>query len=296
MDFSSDQPAVPVVGQGEAVERLPVGSNLSYQNASLISVPFADTNNPQRHWDILDPALGGAAVLAESLQGGSPLLYQQTYRSWPMASLAKLLTAIVVLEEIGSNQKISVSARAVATEGVSGNLREGEIYSAQDLLKIMLVSSSNDAAAALAEHYGEASFAAAMQKKAGELKMSQTKIEDAAGLGDGNISTASDIAKLLRYLVAEHPEIINWTRSAGILVQPINDTNVNEIRNINPLVAEAGFLGGKTGTSGKAGQNLALIYSFKDRQLLIVILGSSDRYQELGDLLAWLEKAYNWNQ
>lgn len=296
IDFASKESGpVPAVAINQSATNQPkFGSNLSYQNASLIKVPFSEKNNPERRWEVLDPQINSAAILVESLDDNYPFFYQQTYRSWPMASLTKLMTAVIVLEKIGDNKKISISAKAVATEGLSGDLQEGEIYSAQDLLKVMLLTSSNDAAVAFAEHYGEQAFFEAMNEKARELKMTQTRIEDASGLSEGNLSTAGDIAKLIRYIVANHPDILNWTRMASFLVQPVNDVNVNTIRNINPLVEEAGFLGGKTGTSVKAGQNLAVVYSFNDKQIIAVILGSRDRYAELANLLGWLGKAYNW--
>ncbi len=277
-----------------AIQPQDINPNLSHQSASLSDLPALAGKTPERRWEVLDPQINSAAVLIESLDDNFPFFYQQTYRSWPMASLTKLLTAIVVLEKIGDNKKIEITAKAVAVEGVSGNLKEGEVYSAQDLLKVMLITSSNDAAQAFADYYGESAFLEAMREKAKELKMTQTKIEDASGLADGNISTAGDIARLMRYIVAKYPDILNWTRLSSVLIQPVNDINVNSLRNIDPLVEEASFLGGKTGTSDKAGQNLTLIYSFRDKQLLVVILGSHDRYAEFKNLLAWLEKAYKF--
>jgi len=281
--------------------------NLSYQAMTLKTI----NNQPQfkekeikikkapiRNWEILDPEINAAAVLIESLDDGFPFFYQQIYQSWPIASLTKLLTAVVVIEDIGINKKIEITPEIIITEGSSGNFQIGEIYTALDLLKIMIITSSNDAAAAFESFYGKEAFINRLNEKAKELKMTQTKIVDASGLSSENKSTASDIAKLLRYIVERHPDILNWSRLPSILVQPISKSGMiytlesRNLQNINPLVEERSFLGGKTGTSPKAKENLAAIFSFNNQRLLFIILGSNNRVKDTKDLLNWVDKAY----
>ncbi|MDO8752052.1 MAG: hypothetical protein Q7J22_00650, partial [Candidatus Wolfebacteria bacterium] len=200
---------------------------------------------------------------------------------------------LVVLEDVGANKKIMITERAVATEGLAGNLQTGEIYSAQDLLKIMLLSSSNDAAVAFEDFAGGTDeFIRLMNRKARELGMTGSLFYDASGLSSLNSSTASDLLRLLRYIAESHPQIFQWTRIPSFLVQPVNDVESRLVSNINPLVAKPEFLGGKTGTSPRAGENLIALFSLGDERIVMILLGSRDRVGDAERLLKWIGEAY----
>lgn len=250
---------------------------------------------PVRKWNVLDSPIGAEAVLIQSLDESFPFLHYRTYKTWPIASITKLLTAVVVLEDIGEDKKITISQDAVKGEGVAGELVSGEVYTAEDLVKIMLITSSNDAAFAFEEYMGgRAEFIRRMNKKAGELGMKDTVIQDAAGLSDLNISTANDLLKLTKYIIEKHPDIFNWTRLPNILVQPTNDQTTKSLLNINPFINTTGFLGGKTGTLPESKQNLLSIFSFKEYRVVIIVLGSENRVKEVPEFLQWIEEAYEF--
>ncbi|MGC9603605.1 MAG: serine hydrolase [Minisyncoccia bacterium] len=249
---------------------------------------------PERDWKILDPTVSSQAIIVQSLDDNFPFYRFGTSKSWPMASLTKLLTAVITLENVGLDKKIAVTPDAMATEGEAGDLREGEIYTARDLLKIMLMMSSNRAAAALEYSVGHDQFVKMMMDKARSLNMTQTTVYDASGLNDGNVSTASDVFTLLKYILEHDPEILNDTRLSSLTVQPVNSDRSHTITNIDPLSSRTDFLGGKTGTSDVAKQNLAAILSFRNRRLAVVILGSPDRFKETDNLLNWIGKAYGF--
>lgn len=268
-------------------------ASLSYEKASIVgsvTVP----RGPSRRWEVLDPKIRAESVLIQSLDDQFPFFHYNTYKTWPLASLTKLLTAVVVLEDIGRDKKIPIDETAVATEGEAGNLKTGEVYTAQDLLKIMLLTSSNDAAAAFENYLGKEEFVRRLNKKAAAIGMTQTIFHDASGLSDLNVGTASDMLRLTRYILEREPEIFNWTRLSSFLVQPINDVRAQTILNINSLSARSDFLGGKTGTSKEAGENLLALFSFKDYRLIMVILGSPDRLRETEELLGWIDQAYDF--
>ncbi len=251
---------------------------------------------PVRDWSVLNPAVSSSAVLAESLDTNFPYLRENTEQVWPMASLTKLLTAVVVLENIGTDKQIPISTSTATDEGTAGNLKGGEIYNSGDLLKIMLLASSNGAAEAFSDYVGRDKFVSMLMAKAGSIGMRNTIVYDASGWNDGNVTTASDVFALLNYIIADHPEILGWTRLTSFLAQPLNSERTNIVANIDPLSARGDFLGGKTGTSPKAGENLAAIVSFRNEHLAVVILGSSDRYDELDGVLNWINKAYTFPQ
>ncbi len=276
-------------------EKFTASSNFGIQNSSLSLANSAQIKKGlARDWTVLDPKISAKAAMVQSLDDNFPLLNYNTYKSWPIASLTKLLTAVVVIEEIGLNKKITVTDRAVMTEGEAGSLKNGEVYTSQDLIKIMLLASSNDAATAFEDYFGgKDAFVKLLNQKAAKIGMSQTVLFDSSGLSDLNQSTTSDLLRLLKYVLEREPEIFNWTRLNQFLVQPINDVNIKTIANIDPLVSRNSFLGGKTGTSDAAGQNFLSIFYVGKYRAALILLGSSDRVKDTDILLEWVEKAYH---
>ena len=201
----------------------------------------------------------------------------------------------MVIEEAGINKKIIITDRAQNTEGNAGGFTSGEMFTSLDLLKIMLLSSSNDAAVAFEDYLGGPEpFLKLINRKAAAIGMTDTNFFDGSGLSDLNRSNATDLLKLLRYILENHPEIFNWTRQAEILVQPINDTNSRTITNINTFIDNKDFLGGKTGTSEEARENLVAIFTINNYRSAVVILGSVSRVKETESILNWINGAYQF--
>lgn len=293
-----DKAAELVSGKSVSTSTASYEANLSYDRTSQTAVtdvaPLPANKPPERNWDVLDPQINAEAVLIQSLDEGFPFLHYRTYQTWPMASISKLMTAVVVLENFGENKKIPISQTAVMTEGIAGSLRSGEVYSARDLLKIMLITSSNDAAAAFEEYGGGDKFIRLMNNKAEELGMKDTIFYDSSGLSSMNTSTANDLLLLTKYIVKEHPEIFSWTRLQNIIVQPLNDDVSRTLLNIDWFSSDSGFLGGKTGTSPAAKQNLLEIVSIGKYRVVVIALGMDDRANEIPALLDWVKRAYTF--
>jgi D-alanyl-D-alanine endopeptidase (penicillin-binding protein 7) len=301
LNRSQFRPAVGMVSipAAPAVQKPPANPpNLSFQAVALRAVQnpveIEIKRGPVRNWEVLDLEVNAGAVLIESLDDGFPFFYHQVYRPWPMASLTKLLTAVVASEDIGINKKIEITPEMITTEGNNGGFQAGEIYTAFDLLKIMVITSSNDAAAAFEYYYGKDAFVARLNEKARELKMSQTRVTDASGLSNNNMSSAADIVRLLRYVLERHPEVLNWSRLPSLLVQPINRVESRMLQNINSLVEDKNFWGGKTGTSLEARENLAAIFTFNTQRFILVILGSYNRIKNTKELFEWVGRAYKF--
>ncbi len=276
-----------------ALENSSSNASLNFERTVLTASQINIKQLPSRNWDILDPKINSQSILVQSLDEYFPFYHFNTYKMWPLASLTKLLTAVVVLEDIGENKKILITEKAIATEGLSGNLTKDDIYSVRDLLKIMLLTSSNDAAAAFEEYVGgKDEFAKLLNQKAKKIGMMQAIFYDASGLSDLNQSNTNDLLKLVKYILQNHPDIFNWTRLNSFLGQPLNGTDGNLVQNINPLFIRDNFLGGKTGTSAEASENLIAIFSFKNYRMVAIILGSENRIKEIDNLFQWIEKAY----
>lgn len=271
----------------------PLSPNSAFERTSIPEPSHTTVRTPIRRWDVLDPSLQAEAVMVQSLDETFSFLNYRTYQAWPMASLTKLITAIVVLEDIGKHKRVVITEEAVTTEGKAGGLISGEEYRVEDLVKIMLMTSSNDAATAFEIHAGgREAFVEHMTQTIERLGMRQTAVYDASGLSEENITTASDLMKLVKYIALHTPDIFSWTRLQNFLVQPLNSTESRTIRNINPISTHADFLGGKTGTSDGALENLVALFSFNNYRLVTIILGSSDRVEESEMLLQWVEEAY----
>ncbi len=252
---------------------------------------------PFRIWSVLDPEIKAQSVLIQSLDENFPFLHYNTHKQWPIASISKLMTAVVVLEDIGGDKKIPVSEKAISTEGLAGSLKSGEVYVATDLIKIMLLSSSNDAASAFEEYSGGRNeFVRMLNKKTRELGMNDTLFYDASGLSDLNISTATDLLILMKYIIERHPEIFGWTRMNSFLVQPLNNPKTRTVTSIIPFLDDRNFLGGKTGTIESSHQNFLGIFLLKKYRVATIVLGSPDRVQEVPALLKWVEGAYTFSE
>ncbi len=251
---------------------------------------------PTRKMDVLDPQVDAQSVLIQDLDLDYPLFNYQTNKQWPMASLTKLMTAVVITENVGLTKTIPITKEALETEGIAGDLKSGETYTSEDLMKIMLMVSSNRAAAAFEQYEGgKEAFAVMLNKKAQDLGMTNTVFYDGSGLSPKNESTTSDLLKLAKYLIDKHPEIIGWTRLQTIKVQPTNSTVSRSVNNIDIFSSDASFLGGKTGTTPEARENLLALFSFNNDRIIYILLGSHDRTEQTNKLLKWIKEAYIYN-
>jgi len=266
----------------------------SNQQASLSDIEPVK-KIPTRKWDVLDPKLSADVIIAHSLDDNLPFYYQNIRDAHVLASLTKLLTTIVVMEDIGLDKKIPVTKEAIETRGLAGDLKSGESYSARDLLKIMLLTSSNDAAAAFEKYVGgKEKMAKKINNKAIKLGLNSISVEDASGLCDYNMGEGIDFLKLTKYILKHHPEIFTWTQAHDIWVQPWNGANQRKVYNINPLSNNKSFLGGKTGTSKVAGENLVSVFNIENRRVVIILMGSQNRVEDSQKLISWIKKAYTF--
>ncbi len=158
---------------------------------------------PLRRWDIPDIETDTTAAIAFDIDANKILFQKNIFKAQPIASLTKLMTAVVFLENGDLNQEIEVSRNAINTYGTMGNLAVGEKITARGLFYALLMQSSNDAAVALTEGLKEgrgSDMIELMNKKAIELGMDKTSFKDSSGLSEENISTAWDLTILTKYL------------------------------------------------------------------------------------------------
>ncbi len=214
----------------------------------------------------------------------------------PIASLTKLMTALVSLESYDQEDQVLVSAHAIAEEGDQGMLLEGESLSVQEILYPLLLQSSNDAAMALAEHMGQESFIKRMNHRAQTLRMTETSFMNPNGLDPEdagihpNLSSARDLAELSVFVKRQHPEIFK------ILVLPKFGPYVNTNEFVRSNGWQTKVLGGKTGQTDLAQGTLILLLQSPENKgyTVNVILGAGDRFGEMRKLVDWTHDGFIW--
>lgn len=206
-------------------------------------------------------------------------------KQWPIASVTKLMTAAVAAEQMNPDETVRISDEAVAAYGVAGKFRAGEVFTLRDLIKAMLVTSSNDAAAAIAEQMGENKFIEAMLRKAEELKMHNTVYVDATGLSPLNQSTADDLVKLAHYVIDRSPELFLISRQEETKIVELETNRTRILANIDAFAGSKEFLGGKTGFIGESGRNLVALFGADGHLVLTVVLGAENALSETKTLL-----------
>jgi D-alanyl-D-alanine carboxypeptidase len=282
-----------------------ISNNYELENSSSTEDLYNEKSSPDevkpvkkmpiRKWDVLDPSITAKSAIVHSLDDNLPFFYKNSREPRILASLTKLFTSIIVLEDIGLDKKIPITEKIISTQGLAGNLKSGESYSARDLLKIMLLTSSNDAAAAFEEFVGgKEIMAQKINSKAIELGLDSISVEDASGLCDYNMGKPIDFLELSKYILKNNPEIFIWTQSHDIWVQPWNGSEERKVYNINAIANRKDFLGGKTGTSEIAGENLVALFNIKDKRVIIILMNSENREKDVETLINWVKKAYDF--
>jgi len=220
----------------------------------------------------------------------------------PIASLTKLMTSLVALDFLPLSRKIEITRPMLSPEGDTGNLRVGEKIAVGQLLKMMLVESSNDAAQALALAVGQEKFVNLMNLKAKELGLHSTSFSSPTGLeADGNFSTSEDLANLLVFLLKTRPllaerDILEISRQPVVEIFAGDGKLHHRAINTNELLDDFGQLGlevvgGKTGFTQEAGGCVLLVV--RDRQgnyFINVLLGADSPESRFVEMRKLVEK------
>lgn len=239
----------------------------------------------------LNIALEARAVYVLDLKTGTPLFEKNENEKLPLASVTKLMTALLAREQISESAVVTLTKDDLSAEGDSG-LRPGERWRMGDILNVMLLVSSNDAAHAVAGFIGgqgqqsvsDASrkhFIVMMNERAHALGLAQTEFFNESGLDvndnkNGGYGSARDVAILFSKLWGKYPETVEVTarKDARIISQ---DSIAHILPNTNEIVGHIpGLIASKTGYTTLAGGNLAVIFDKGiGEPVVAVVLGSS---------------------
>ncbi len=232
------------------------------------------------------PDVRSEAVLVLDQTTDSVMFARHESRAAPIASITKLMTALVVLDGGQSlDEPIEITAADRSrTGGEASRLAVGTRLTRQELLRLALMSSENRAAQALCRAYrgGESACLAAMNVRARQLGMTQAHFEDATGLSSRNVASPNDLARLVvaanqNELIREFSTTPSWSVRIG--------RQMVEFHNTDPLVRDPDWRVSvqKTGHIAAAGRCLVLQALVDGRDVVIVLLNSVGKYTRVAD-------------
>lgn len=285
---------------------------ISIASMVLLSTAHAESNRHQLKIERFLAASSASKSTSPKLRSNIVLIFDKENQKAlynknddviaPIASITKLMTAMVVLDaNLPLNEELSVSPADIdMLKGTHSRLRIGMTFTRSEMLKLALMASENRAASSLARNYpgGREALVMAMNIKARELGMVNTRFLDATGLNSGNVSTAKDLVKMVD-AASEYALIHQYTTSA---THSLDGWGGREMRfnNTNPLVRNASWDIGvsKTGYINEAGRCLVMEATINDRQVIIVLLDSVGKRTRVGDanrIKKWMESEFVHN-
>lgn len=243
-----------------------------------------------------------AIVAIIDIKGKIETIFQQNVdEQLPIASLTKLMTAVVASEFYQQTEQIEVSKKAISQLEKTGYLKPGEILLPEELLHIMLIESSNDAAYAVTDLIGNNGFVGLMNLKIKDLEMNNTYFYNSHGLDpedtdspdeEINYSTVLDLTKLAKELLKEYPVILEISSKEKYDLYLENGGFHHTLYNTNELIYELKdkVVGSKTGLTDRAGGCLFLVLKGKSQgsYYVIILLNSPDRFLDMRKLISMI--------
>ena len=236
----------------------------------------------------------------------SILIAKNENKQLPIASISKLVTAVAIKEYYKEDAEIVIGNDHLSDKGSSNRYRTGDVFKADDLLYSVLVESDNDAVMAFANALSEKALVNMMNSTVGQSGMDNTVFYTPTGLDfwdrgpKYNLSTPNDMVTLIGTILEKHPEIMDITRIREFTLYDISGNKHHIVRNTNELLDDADLgveiIGGKTGTTPKAQENLVLVTKPPQGGGVVVnvVLGSDDHFGDMRALISWFSENYSW--
>lgn len=240
------------------------------------------------------PEIDAEHYFIADMDNGTILAASDLTKTAPIASLVKLMTAVVAAEEISLDGRVRVTSPTFVTSLIP-RLSERSSVSMYSLLQLLLIESSNEAAETIAGEIGRDEFIEAMNAKARQLGMLQTHFADPSGLSAENVSSVGDLYRLTKYIYDQRRFIFSITAGeepGSVYVGGEFDglINFNEIEDMDS------FIGGKVGETNAAGQTSISLHRLdfqgEERTLAVILLGSDGRTEDVESLLTYVQNRY----
>lgn len=246
----------------------------------------------------IQPDINAKAALVMDYDTGLLLYEKNIHERLPMASLTKIMTAILILENHELSEVVRVDSDFAGLEGVRIWLRQGERLTVGDLLKALLIPSAGDAAIALAEYHSGSvdEFVKAMNERAKRLNLINTNFVNPIGLdAEDHYSSAYDLAILSKHALhfSAFRSIVKMNKAT---ITSVDNKFSHSFDSTNYLLnSYLDILGVKTGTTDGAGRSLInLARNERGHEVLAVILNSPSRFQENKSMIDWTFRSYAW--
>ncbi len=242
-----------------------------------------------------DLHLSSNVYLIGDIDTGEIILSKNSGSQQSIASVSKLMTAVIASENLVPTDIATVSDKALATYDASTGFKKGERVAISDILYPLLLKSSNDAAEIIAEQKGTVDFIEKMNMKAKELGMQNTTFRDPSGLSPYNASTPVDLFSLIRHIYTEQTNILDITKQASYKAQGHAWTSNNQ------FLKESGYLGGKSGYTDLAKQTNIAVFDIpfagtENKHIAIIILQSNDRLRDTNTVLKYIRDNISYAQ
>lgn len=284
----------------------PVLTNQSAINSSFVKTASSNLSKliesdsiPIKKPQYISPIIDAKGSIVMDIKTNTILFEKNIHERMQIASITKLMTILIILEENKLDEVVKISGNTAQTTGTKMFLKPGETITIENLLYGAIIPSANDAAVALAEYNAETveKFVEKMNKRALELGLINTHFSNPIGLdGPTNYSSPYDIAKLGSYIYHN-----KFMKEAAVIkeleVKSTQGEYIHQLKTTNDLLGNEyyKFKGLKTGQTDAAKLCLAAIAeNEKGNEIITVVLGSPARFTETKILVDWIFRAYNW--
>lgn len=267
---------------------------------------------PQRKKNFYDTKVFASSSVVIDVDSGTILHYDKGREKIPIASLTKMMTAVLVMEKIKNlDEAVAVDEEALLADGtkvgcprsgycIDERLHPGEKLTARDLLAAMLLNSANDAAVALGKHIAgsQKAFGGMMNEKAEELNLGDSNFCNPSGLDEDDCySSAYDIARIAAYSM-RYDLIWKMMKFPELEIRSTDGKYSHLLKNTDILLDQVpNCLGGKTGFTYNAGKSLLLAAADPAagrHKIIAVILNDNSRWEDMRNLVGWTFENYEW--
>lgn len=240
------------------------------------------------------PTIDTQHYLIADIKNGSILAASDLNIAVPIASLTKLMTAVVTAEKLDLDSRVQVTSPSFV-ESLVPRLKDRSSVSMYSLLQLLLVESSNEAAEVIAGEYGRAEFIEQMNTKASQIGMTTTKFSDPSGVGPQNVSSLGDLYRLSQYIHENRQFIFDITADGEISsLEGMNE--FDSLQNFNDVEGVDSFVGGKVGETTAAGQTSISLHTVtiqgSERTVVVILLGSAHRGEDVRQLIHFVEERF----
>jgi len=283
------------------VNRLPAMLVLAMLSMAGVAAPALAAHPRDRVAEVsrdASPFVRSSGVVVLDPTTGETLFAKNADQQAPIASITKLMTAMVVLDaKLPLDEAIEITTDDIDhVKNTTSRLPVGSYFRREDLLRLALMASENRAASALGRNYpgGLPAFVAAMNEKAKALGLAQTHYVDSSGLSPENVSSPADLGKLVA-AASQYELIREYTTTPAVTVQLPNSKRKLSFINTNGLVRHSDWKIGlsKTGYINEAGKCLVMQAMIANQPIVIVLLDSWGRLTRVADanrIRRWLER------